>query len=169
MGVSVSEDSNPLRGLGLASLVRRRGRFGIGVSDTKRGTPDGGASFGAPGQSKSEPVIKVAWGGLGRGLVIPSQEFERSGSSPAEGWPPERGHPFGCPLSGAGDRTRTGTRLPARDFKSLVSTIPPHRPVDSHNVSSWKDGVKKGVPQKTALPFLHELFSLPQQRRLPLQ
>ena len=28
---------------------------------------------------------------------------------------------------GAGDRTRTGTQKPARDFKSLVSTIPPHR------------------------------------------
>ena len=28
---------------------------------------------------------------------------------------------------GAGNRTRTGTLKPARDFKSLVSTIPPHR------------------------------------------
>ena len=28
---------------------------------------------------------------------------------------------------GAGDRARTGTLLPARDFKSLVSAIPPHR------------------------------------------
>ena len=31
-------------------------------------------------------------------------------------------------LSGAGDGTRTRTVLPPRDFKSLVSTIPPHRP-----------------------------------------
>ena len=31
--------------------------------------------------------------------------------------------------NGAGDRTRTGTLLPARDFKSLVSAIPPHRQV----------------------------------------
>ena len=30
---------------------------------------------------------------------------------------------------GAGDRTRTGTGLLPRDFKSLVSTIPPHRQV----------------------------------------
>ena len=30
-------------------------------------------------------------------------------------------------MFGAGNRTRTGTLLPARDFKSLVSTIPPHR------------------------------------------
>ena len=30
---------------------------------------------------------------------------------------------------GAGDRTRTGILLPARDFKSLVSTISPHRQV----------------------------------------
>ena len=33
---------------------------------------------------------------------------------------------------GAGDRTRTGTQKPARDFKSLVSTIPPHRLVHGH-------------------------------------
>ena len=31
---------------------------------------------------------------------------------------------------GAGDRTRTGTLLPTRDFKSLVSTIPPHRRIE---------------------------------------
>ena len=33
----------------------------------------------------------------------------------------------GCPAFGAGDPTRTGTVLRPRDFKSLVSTIPPHR------------------------------------------
>ena len=39
-------------------------------------------------------------------------------------------------LFGAGDRTRTGTPLPARDFKSLVSTIPPHRHVVNLILSS---------------------------------
>ena len=32
-------------------------------------------------------------------------------------------------MSGAADRTRTGTPIQARDFKSLVSTIPPQRHV----------------------------------------
>ena len=44
-------------------------------------------------------------------------------------------------FSGAGDRTRTGTRLPARDFKSLVSTIPPHRR-GANTVSRGAGGVK---------------------------
>ena len=36
---------------------------------------------------------------------------------------------FGLLFFGAGDRTRTGTALRPRDFKSLVSTIPPHQQV----------------------------------------
>ena len=34
---------------------------------------------------------------------------------------------LGLFLLGAGGRTRTGTELPPRDFKSLASTIPPHQ------------------------------------------
>ena len=30
-------------------------------------------------------------------------------------------------VNGADDRARTGTKSPSRDFKSLVSAIPPHR------------------------------------------
>ena len=40
---------------------------------------------------------------------------------------PKESTPFGVLSFGAGDRTRTGTVLRPRDFKSLVSTIPPHR------------------------------------------
>ena len=45
---------------------------------------------------------------------------------------------------GAGDRTRTGTRLPARDFKSLVSTIPPHRQVYGHFSTLFPQ--RQGIP-----------------------
>ena len=54
--------------------------------------------------------------------------FERSGFIRAKGAAPEEGKSCSdFPSSGAGDRTRTGTGLLPRDFKSLVSTIPPHR------------------------------------------
>ena len=35
---------------------------------------------------------------------------------------------------GAGDRTRTGTVLLPGDFKSPVSTIPPHRRISARNI-----------------------------------
>ena len=68
---------------------------------------------------------------------MPSPEPDsRSGSSVPKEAPPDGGASFG-----AGDRTRTGTRLPARDFKSLVSTIPPHRR-GANTVSRAAGGVK---------------------------
>ncbi len=39
-------------------------------------------------------------------------------------------------LDGAGDRTRTGTLSPAGDFKSPVSTIPPHRRTSARSIIS---------------------------------
>ena len=67
-------------------------------------------------------------------------------------------------LLGAGDRTRTGTRLPARDFKSLVSTIPPHRRARILYHSREKVSRKKGA----ALPLpCAAWISLQRPRRLP--
>ena len=45
---------------------------------------------------------------------------------------------------GAGGPTRTGTQLPARDFKSLVSTIPPRRQILSlFNLAPSGEAVKR--------------------------
>ena len=78
--------------------------------------------------SKSEPTFRSAWGERERGGYDPLAKIERSGSIRAIGEAPEKGKSEqDFPFPGAGGPTRTGTRLPARDFKSLVSTIPPHR------------------------------------------
>ena len=43
----------------------------------------------------------------------------------------------------AGNRTRTGTMFPSRDFKSLVSTIPPHRRIYKiGGASEWCDPLR---------------------------
>ena len=67
------------------------------------------------------------------------------------------------PSNGAGDRTRTGTRLPARDFKSLVSTIPPHRR-GALNVSRQGESVKENKAARTA-PRAGESFGAAPKRR----
>ena len=61
-------------------------------------------------------------------MGFPSCQFERSGSLPAVGWPPKRRESCSDSLLfGAGGPIRTGTASRPGDFKSPVSTIPPHR------------------------------------------
>ena len=102
---------------------------------------------------QSEPAIKSAWGGPGRGSVIPSQIIERSGSLPAAGWPPKRRESEqDSLLFGAGGPIRTGTALRPGDFKSPVSTIPPHRRAQilyhSPRCVSRKKGAALPLPSK---------------------
>ena len=75
-----------------------------------------------------------------------------AGAGPRVG-PPElkTAPPGGGAVFSAGDRTRTGTRLPARDFKSLVSTIPPHRH-GSNTISRRGKGVKPSRAEKRCKP-----------------
>lgn len=47
---------------------------------------------------------------------------------------------------GAGNRTRTGTLKPARDFKSLVSTIPPHRQMYLYSSTEKRVRQEKEAP-----------------------
>ena len=62
-----------------------------------------------------------------RRLAPPSPGLGRVRSPTPKSAAPARG----AADFGAGDRTRTGTLLPTRDFKSLVSTIPPHRRINT--------------------------------------
>ena len=63
-----------------------------------------------------------------RRLAPPSPGLGRVKRSPI---PKSAAPARGAADFGAGDRTRTGTLLPTRDFKSLVSTIPPHRRINT--------------------------------------
>ena len=63
-----------------------------------------------------------------RRLTPPSPGLGRVKRSPT---PKSAAPARGAADFGAGDRTRTGTLLPTRDFKSLVSTIPPHRRINT--------------------------------------
>ena len=66
----------------------------------------------------------VYWGTAGACLTS-SDRRERIARPQAA---PNKSTPYGVLLFGAADETRTRTLLPARDFKSLVSAIPPQRP-----------------------------------------
>ena len=67
-------------------------------------------------------------------------------------------------IFGAGDRTRTGTVLLPGDFKSPVSTIPPHRRISARsNLSQIEPCVKEKM--KKFLKKWGETFSVPQKKR----
>ena len=89
--------------------------------------------------SKHKATARRPFGGrksVGRNnslVVFLSKKFRKHRHNP-KNWQKERTQSsirfvsMIASLFGAGDRARTGTLLPARDFKSLVSAIPPHRP-----------------------------------------
>ena len=118
----------------------------------RQGSISPGAKHPAPpGTASADP--KFAWGEREREGHDSLARFRRSVSSCAEGAAPERGHPKGCPLSGAGGRTRTDTLLPTRDFKSLVSTIPPHRRISFASLIYHLLGHKSSTPKTEAGPI----------------
>lgn len=56
---------------------------------------------------------------------------------------------FGVPYFGAGGRTRTGTTQASEDFKSAVSTIPPHRQIPDYftiTPPNCQQGAHRGQP-----------------------
>ena len=124
-----------------------------GMRQALRSRRRGRSESGAPGWRQRSR----GWGvtglespsgtGLAQGRFAPV-----AGAGPRVG-PPElkTAPPGGGAVFSAGDRTRTGTRLPARDFKSLVSTIPPHRH-GSNTISRRGKGVKPSRAEKRCKP-----------------
>ena len=65
-----------------------------------------------------------------------------------------------CVRYGAGDRTRTGTLSPAGDFKSPVSTIPPHRRTLAWFRISYRGGNVKSFAGKNNRQILPRFATL---------
>ena len=135
----------PLRAKGRCrTSVRRRGWAVAAIYGTSK-SPQSALSPTAPLTSKGSlfrcgarllrSVVSTTGGndrkrppsGTGTCCASPSPE-------PFRGWDQrhQKKQPLWAAFFGAGDRTRTGTSKPTRDFKSLVSTIPPHRRVECY-------------------------------------
>ena len=76
----------------------------------------------------------------------------------------QKGTPFRGRLSGAGGRTRTGTGLLPGDFKSPVSTVPPHRRAliiyhgsqDSSSRTRWTDCTRRAYTTPVCAPVRND-------------
>ena len=100
--------------------------------------------------------------GLGGVAAVAGIRLRRTG--PRMGRRHQKGTPFRGRLFGAGGRTRTGTGLLPEDFKSPVSTVPPHRRVliiyhgrqDSSSRTRWTDCTRRAYTTPVCAPVRND-------------